>query len=367
MEGYPFEVPLPPGLAVSGVVPVDQVRSLDWRARNASLSAERRRTRSFWMSWLAWSRWSRSRVARPPGADRHWKLRAAPRELSWERKASRPGRPGCGIAARAARGDRASAAQLLRDQFARPERLRVDEKSASDFVSSADLRSQEIIRRALSGAYPAYAQLLEEGTSDGPAGPPGAPRFIVDPLDGTTNFLHGIPHFAVSIALEKDGEVAAGVVHDVAKGENFACEKGQGAWLGTRQIRSSPERQLSRSVVGTGNPHHGKPHHRPYVTALAAIMPAVAGVRRMGSLPPSTSPTWRPAATTPSSSSASRRGTSPPASLLVREAGGIVTRVDGRPTGIDSGDILASSSPSLHRNMVDWLAPLHGVASRPVR
>ena len=87
------------------------------------------------------------------------------------------------------------AAQLLRDQFARPERLRVDEKSASDFVSSADLRSQEIIRRALSGAYPAYAQLLEEGTSDGPAAPRRA-RFIVDPLDGTTNFLHGIPHFA---------------------------------------------------------------------------------------------------------------------------------------------------------------------------
>jgi myo-inositol-1(or 4)-monophosphatase len=258
------------------------------------------------------------------------------------------------------------AAQLLRDQFARPERLRVDEKSASDFVSSADLRSQEIIRRALSGAYPAYAQLLEEGTSDGPAAPPGGPRFIVDPLDGTTNFLHGIPHFAVSIALEKDGEVAAGVVHDVAKGEIFACEKGQGAWLGTRRIRGSPERQLSRSVVGTGIPHHGKPHHRRYVTALAAIMPAVAGVRRMGS-----------AALDLAYVAAGRfeaffeLGLAPwdvaAGTLLVREAGGIVTGVDGRPTGIDSGDILASSSTSLHRNMVDWLAPLHGVASRPVR
>jgi len=257
------------------------------------------------------------------------------------------------------------AAQLLRDQFARPERLRVDEKSASDFVSSADLRSQEIIRGALSGAYPAYAQLLEEGTSDGPAAPPGAPRFIVDPLDGTTNFLHGIPHFAVSIALEKDGELAAGVVHDVAKGEIFACEKGKGAWLGTRQIHGSPERQLSRSVVGTGIPHHGKPHHRPYVAALAAIMPAVAGVRRMGS-----------AALDLAYVAAGRfeaffeLGLAPwdvaAGMLLVREAGGIVTGVDGRPTGIDSGDILASSSGSLHRNMVDWLAPLHGAASRPV-
>src|SRR5262245_35296972 len=110
------------------------------------------------------------------------------------------------------------AAQLLRDQFAHPEHVRVDEKAAGDFVSSADLRSQEIIRGVLSGAYPTYLQLLEEGHGDRDA-PSGAPCFIVDPLDGTTNFLHGIPHFAVSIALERDGELAAGVVHDVVKGE----------------------------------------------------------------------------------------------------------------------------------------------------
>jgi myo-inositol-1(or 4)-monophosphatase len=256
------------------------------------------------------------------------------------------------------------AARLLRDQFARPEPLRVDQKAASDFVSSADLRSQEIIHRVLSDAYPVYTQLLEEGPPTGLGAPAGAPRFIVDPLDGTTNFLHGIPHFAVSIALEKDGELVAGVVHDVGKGEVFSGEKGKGAWLGPRRIRASPERELLRSVVGTGIPHHGKPHHRPYLGALAAIMPAVAGVRRMGS-----------AALDLAYVAAGRfeafyeLGLAPwdvaAGALLVREAGGIVTGVDGRPAGIDSGDILASSFESLHRNMVDWLAPLHGVRSRP--
>src|SRR5262245_53277882 len=156
-----------------------------------------------------------------------------------------------------------AAAQLLRDQFTRPEQVRVDEKAAGDFVSSADLRSQEIIRGVLSGAFPTYLQLLEEGHGDRDA-PSGAPRFIVDPLDGTTNFLHGIPHFAVSIALEKEGELAAGVVHDVVKGEIFSCEKGKGAWLGTRPLHGSPARALSRSVVGTGIPHHGSPNHGPY-------------------------------------------------------------------------------------------------------
>jgi myo-inositol-1(or 4)-monophosphatase len=256
------------------------------------------------------------------------------------------------------------AAQLLRDQFARPERLRVDEKAASDFVSSADLRSQEVIRGVLSDAYPAYSQLLEEGLPGDHEAAAGAPRFIVDPLDGTTNFLHGIPHFAVSIALEKDGDLTAGVVHDVVKGEIFSCERGKGAWLGMRQIHGSPERELPRSVVGTGIPHHGRPYHRPYLAALAAIMPCVAGVRRMGS-----------AALDLAYVAAGRfeaffeLGLAPwdvaAGTLLVREAGGIVTGVDGRPAGVDSGDILASSFKSLHRNMVDWLVPLHGVHSRP--
>jgi myo-inositol-1(or 4)-monophosphatase len=251
------------------------------------------------------------------------------------------------------------AAQLLREQFTRPEHVRVDEKAAGDFVSSADLRSQEIIHGVLSGAYPTYLQLLEEGRGDRDA-PSGAPRFIVDPLDGTTNFLHGIPHFAVSIALEKDGELAAGVVHDVVKGETFSCEKGKGAWLGTRRLHGSPARALSRSVVGTGIPHHGRPNHAPYLAALAATMSGVAGVRRMGSAALDLAyvaagrfdaffelglAAWDVAAGT----------------LLVREAGGIVTGFDGRPVGIDSGEILAASCEPLHRTIVGCLAPLHGV------
>src|SRR5262249_60951106 len=99
-----------------------------------------------------------------------------------------------------------------------PAHVPADEKAAGDFVSSAALQSQEIIRGVLSAAYPTYLQLLEEGHGDRDA-PSGAPRFVVDPLDGTTNFLHGIPHFAVSIALEKDGELAAGRVPHLSQAE----------------------------------------------------------------------------------------------------------------------------------------------------
>ncbi len=254
-----------------------------------------------------------------------------------------------------------AAAKGLAADFANLAQLRVEEKGPSDFVSSADLRSQECLRAALSAAYPDYALLMEEG--DHPATREAVARFIVDPLDGTTNFLHGLPHFAISIALEVEGTVIAGVVLDPIKGEVFWATKGQGAWLGERPLGVSRERDLSRSVIGTGIPHHGRGQHANYLESLGHVMHEVGGIRRFGA-----------AALDLAYVAAGRfdgffeQGLAPwdvaAGALLVREAGGLVTRCNGAalrdPT--DSGDILASSGEPLHGKLVAMIAPLHGPA-----
>src|SRR5450432_513374 len=140
---------------------------------------------------------------------------------------------------------RAAGESLLRD-FAQLETLKVIEKNPSDFVSNADLRSQEMLCDVLAQAYPSHDLVLEEGKSQKHISERDC--FLVDPLDGTTNFLHGIPHFAVSLGLAVGGDVVAGVVCDPVKGELFWAEKNRGAWLGERQLRVSRERSLSRSV-----------------------------------------------------------------------------------------------------------------------
>jgi len=249
------------------------------------------------------------------------------------------------------------AGESLRSDLARPELVEVREKSPSDFVSSADLRSQAIIRASLTEAYPTHGLLLEEGDGRGTA---NAPRFVVDPLDGTTNFLHGIPHFAVSIALEANAEIVAGVVLDVMKGELFYAEKGQGAWLGEQRLSVSRERDLSRSIIGTGIPHHGRGDHPRYLAALAEVMRDVAGIRRIGA-----------AALDLAYVAAGRFeaffeiGLAPwdvaAGALLVREAGGIVSQTGGASVHL-SGDVLASSSAELHAAMLARLAPLQAVA-----
>ena len=249
------------------------------------------------------------------------------------------------------------AGESLRKDLARPDLIEVREKSASDFVSSADLRSQAIIRAALTEAYPEHGLLLEEGDDRTAT---HAARFVVDPLDGTTNFLHGIPHFAVSIALEVTGEIVAGVVLDVMKGELFFAEKGYGAWLGEQRLSVSRERDLGRSIVGTGIPHRGRGDHPRFLAALAGIMRDVAGIRRQGA-----------AALDLAYVAAGRfeaffeTGLAPwdvaAGTLLVREAGGIVTQTGGATLHL-SGDVLASSNDRVHASMVERLAPLHAVA-----
>jgi myo-inositol-1(or 4)-monophosphatase len=168
---------------------------------------------------------------------------------------------------------------LARD-FGEVEQLQVSLKGPSNFVSAADHRAEEILYAELTRARPGYSLLMEErGAVEGAD---RTHRFIVDPLDGTTNFLHGIPIFAVSIALERDGELVAGLIYNPANHETFTAEKGKGAFLNDRRLRVAARSELAASVIGTGIPHSGRPGHDLFLKELRAVMTASAGVRRMG-------------------------------------------------------------------------------------
>lgn len=170
---------------------------------------------------------------------------------------------------------------LVKD-FREVENLQVSMKGAGDFVSKADLAAEKIIREELMEARPNYGWLAEEG--GGAEGKDPTRRWIVDPLDGTTNFLHGLPHWSVSIALEHKGEVVAGVVFDPAKDEMFYAEKGQGAWLNDSQrLRVSARDRLIEAIFATGLPFGGRADLPDTLQDLARILPTCAGVRRWGS------------------------------------------------------------------------------------
>ncbi len=175
---------------------------------------------------------------------------------------------------------RAAGRSLVKD-FQEVENLQVSMKGAGDFVSRADIAAEEIIREQLMEARPNYGWLAEEGGET--AGKDPTRRWIVDPLDGTTNFLHGLPHWAISIALEHKGEVIAGVIFDAAKDEMFFAEKGEGAWLNQTRLRVSGRHRMIESVFATGLPFGGRSDLPATLQDLARIMPACAGVRRWGS------------------------------------------------------------------------------------
>ena len=256
-----------------------------------------------------------------------------------------------------------AARSLMRD-FARISSLPISEKGPSDFVSSADLEAQAVLSAELSAAFPTYGFLLEEEARPGELGADAREanarttadaRFIVDPLDGTTNFLHGIPHFAVSIALEVKGEIVVGVVLNPANSELFWAEKGAGAWLGERRLTVAPPKKTAHCIVGTGIPHIGRPAREPFLHALAKIMPEVAGIRRLGC-----------AALDLAYVACGRFdmfwevGLSPwdiaAGQLLVKEAGGVITSCNGEPLRLDGPDILAANGEALHRTAMRWLA-----------
>ena len=230
---------------------------------------------------------------------------------------------------------------LARD-FGEVEQLQVSVKGPGNFVSAADHRAEEIIFNELSKARPGYSFLMEErGLIEGVD---KTHRWIVDPLDGTTNFLHGIPHFAISIGLEREGVLVAGLVYNPATDELFAAEKGKGAFLNDRRrLRVAARKSLGDAVVVTGIPHRGRPGHPRFIEELQSVMMEVAGLRRSGS-----------AALDLAYVAAGRydgyweRALKPwdlaAGIVLVREAGGLVSDINGRDTALETGNILAGNS-----------------------
>jgi myo-inositol-1(or 4)-monophosphatase len=173
------------------------------------------------------------------------------------------------------------AGRALVKDFREVENLQVSAKGAGDFVSRADLTSERMLKEDLLGARPTYGWLAEEGGEL--EGQDPTRRWIVDPLDGTTNFLHGLPHWSVSIALEHKGQIVAGVVFDPAKDELFFAEKGAGAWMNESRLRVSGRTRMIESIFATGLPFGGRGDLPDTLKELARVLPGVAGVRRWGS------------------------------------------------------------------------------------
>ncbi len=169
---------------------------------------------------------------------------------------------------------------LVKD-FREVENLQVSVKGAGDFVSRADLNAEKTLKEELMGARPTYGWLAEEGGEE--PGKDPTRRWIVDPLDGTTNFLHGLPHWAISIALEHKGQVVAGVIFDPSKDEMFFAEKGAGAWMNESRLRVSGRSKMIESIFATGLPFGGRADLPETLKDLGRLMPVCAGVRRWGS------------------------------------------------------------------------------------
>ncbi|MBI1250691.1 MAG: inositol monophosphatase [Alphaproteobacteria bacterium] len=227
---------------------------------------------------------------------------------------------------------------LARD-FGEVENLQVSRKGPADFVTAADLKAEKTLFEELSRARAGYGFLMEERGEV--QGTDKTHRFIIDPLDGTLNFMHGLPHFAISVALEREGELVAGVVYDVGKDELFWAEKGAGAYLNERRLRVAARTTLTDAVIATGLPFKGKEGHDLALAELGRVMDATAGVRRFGS-----------AALDLAYVAAGRfdgfweRGLKPwdfaAGAVLVREAGGFAREVDGGDF-MKSGAILAAN------------------------
>ena len=236
---------------------------------------------------------------------------------------------------------------LLHD-FGEVEQLQVSTKGPADFVSTADLKAEEVLLGELGRARPDFGFLVEERGEIPGADP--THRWLVDPLDGTTNFLHGIPHFCISIALERievragktKREITAGLVFDPLRNELFWGEKGVGAFVNDRRLRVSGRRKLAETVIATGIPVQNRTPHDEYLLQLGAIMAVASGVLRQGAaaLDMAYVAAGRYDGFWESGLNAWDIGAG---ILLVREAGGYVTEIDGGNGMLESGSVLAAS------------------------
>jgi myo-inositol-1(or 4)-monophosphatase len=240
------------------------------------------------------------------------------------------------------------AARALKRDFGEVENLQVSRKGPGDFVSAADRRAEQILREALQKARPGYGLVMEEeGIIEGPD---KTHRWHVDPLDGTTNFLHGLPHFCISVGLEREGTPVAGVIYDPIKDEMFIAEKGKGAFLNNRRLRVSARRDMADALVICGLPHAGRGNHAQFVREISAVMAVCGGLRRLGSAALDLAyiacgradaywerglNSWDVAA----------------GIAIVREAGGFVSDAEGAADPLVAGSI-ACGNELLHRELV---------------
>ena len=259
--------------------------------------------------------------------------------------------------------------RLLRD-FNEVEQLQVSVKGPSDFVSQADIRAEQTLREELNKARPGYAFLMEESGASGSEH--WSWRWVVDPLDGTSNFLHGIPHWAISIALERrlpdgDSEVTAGLVYAPAVDELFWAEKGGGAFVNERRLRVSARREFKDAVFATGIPFAAVAAHRrlAFARTLGQLMPQVAGIRRFGAA--ALDLAWVAAGRYDGFWELGlKRWDMAAGMLLVREAGGFITDPAGKDPR-DTGDVIAANPhlhPALSEAVVQGVTRSHHVDER---
>ncbi|WP_116654733.1 inositol monophosphatase family protein [Pelagibacterium sediminicola] len=228
---------------------------------------------------------------------------------------------------------------LIRD-FGEVENLQVSRKGPADFVSVADRRAEKVVMDELMKARPTYSLLMEEGGEV--KGTDGMHRWIIDPIDGTTNFLHAIPIFAVAIALERNGEIVGSVIYNPVMDELFTAEKGNGAWLNNRRLRVASRKHMADALLVTGINSQGRNVDALQLRQLAHITPAVSGIRRSGSI--SIDLAWLAAGRFDGVWEA---GLAPwdvaPGLLMVREAGGFVTDYAGGNDAVSKGEVVAAN------------------------
>jgi len=232
------------------------------------------------------------------------------------------------------------AARALKRDFGEVEKLQVSMKGPANFVSAADQRAEETLYAELSKARPGYGFLGEEG---GPReGADKTHRWIVDPIDGTTNFLHGIPHFAISIGLEREGNLIAGLVYNPATEEMFLAERGKGAFLNDQRIRVAARRDLAYAVIACGMPHIGRGDIALGNRETSAMQQQVGGLRRFGAA--ALDLAWIAAGRLDGYWEHNLKPWDVAAGIvLVREAGGFVSDCDGGGNMFVKGHIVAGN------------------------
>jgi myo-inositol-1(or 4)-monophosphatase len=239
---------------------------------------------------------------------------------------------------------------LIRD-FGELENLQISMKGPADFVTTADKRTERILIEELTKARPGYGFLGEEGGVV--EGKDKTHRFIIDPIDGTLNFMHGIPQFAISIGLEREGQLVSGVVYNPVTDDLFMAEKGHGAFLNDKRLRVAARKELGPSVIATGLPFMGKEGHARALAETGAVMNATAGIRRMGAASLDLAyvaagrfdgfwehnlQAWDMAA----------------GILLVKEAGGVITDMQGGEQMLAKGNVICANE-NLHPQLLKLL------------